>query len=43
MDISPRGEGGGTPNCTDQEISKLLSSCDYGISTTPYLLVQKKW
>jgi glycosyltransferase involved in cell wall biosynthesis len=27
--------------CTDQEISKLLSSCDYGISTTPYLLVQK--
>jgi hypothetical protein len=27
--------------CTDQEISKLLLSCDYGISTTPYLLVQK--
>jgi hypothetical protein len=27
--------------CTDQEISKMLLSCDYGISTTPYLLVEK--
>jgi hypothetical protein len=27
--------------CTDQEISTNLLSCDYGISTTPYLLIQK--
>ncbi|MFT5252646.1 MAG: hypothetical protein ACI87N_001662 [Flavobacteriales bacterium] len=27
--------------CTDQEISKLFLNCDYGISTTPYLLIQK--
>lgn len=26
---------------TDNEISKILSSCQYGISTTPYLLNQK--
>jgi hypothetical protein len=27
--------------CTDQEVSKTLLNCSYGINTTPYLLIQK--
>ena len=27
--------------CSDQEISEKLVMCDYGVSTTPYLLIQK--